>query len=1088
MRHGFRSGTRILRLVATAGTLALAATSSGTHPVLRALLAGDGETVVATISDEGIVTRMETGGARPPNPLRHAPDEVLVRLKHGLSPEAQQRALTQVPSRVVRRFASVERLYHLKLAPGISSGEAIATLHRDRDVLYAEPNFIVQTLAVPNDPSFSAQWALRNTGQTGGTPGADIGAVEAWDVTNGSPDIAVAVIDTGVDYTHPDLAANVFRNPDDCDGNGRDDDGNGWADDCRGIDTVNGDSEPMDDHNHGTHVSGIIGAVGNNAVGVSGVTQRITIVPCKAINAAGFGTDADAIACLDYVAALKDRGLDIVATNNSWGGGLYSQALADAISSQQQRGILFVAAAGNDSRDNTTLRTYPCSYYLPSVLCVAATTSRDERAWFSNYGPTSVHLAAPGDDVLSTTPGNGYERFSGTSMAAPHVSAVMALVHTQWPDRDWRFVKNIVLASGEPLPSLVETVTRRRLSARGALTCTGATVSGRLRPAAATTSTGLVPLEVAALNVTCGEPAGDVTVTVGGSTTDAIMLSDDGVGRDQLAGDGIYTATWTPPFTGTFSLSFPDGRVITVEADAKLKPGFPIEAFQTAGSYHAGPAIHTLVGNIDADPGLEILATSLANGPLNAWKGDGTVMPGWPVFDARGAVYGALGELSSHWPGLEVFTTHLGPDPDLFARTGLGSALHGWPLRSANYVASPPTLADVDGDGTDEIFVEEEDSALHGYRVDARPVPGWPTRTLLGGQDRHTAAVSDLDGDGRKEIITVSGSTSDGAYLLAYHDDGAPVAGFPVRFDGYTDTFPAVADVDGDGRLDIVLAARLGTGVAILVFSSDGQLERTIPATGDLFYGSAPALGDLDGDRIPEIVLQTNTAVNVWKGDGAPLTGWPLEYGDSHTFLNNAAPVVGDLDGDGRPEVVVLSLSSSQGDDVVVLHGDGSFVAGFPRKMPGLGMGAVPAIGDLDLDGRNELIVTSDFWNGRSGYYDKVWAFDLGGAANFGPIPWGQFMGGPRHQGVLPSPPTLYELSVLKAGTGTGVVTSDPQGIACGSDCSESFAKNTTVSLSAVAAASSVFQGWDGPCPVKSATCTFVLKKNTKLTAKFARR
>ena len=201
---------------------------------------------------------------------------------------------------------------------------------------------------------------FNNTGQTGFPVDADIDAPEAWDITTGSNDVVVAVIDTGVDYNHQDLAANIFQNTADCNNNGVDDDGNGHIDDCHGIDAVNGDSDPMDDHGHGTHVAGIIGAVGNNGIGVAGVAWNVKILPCKFLDATGSGFLSDAIACLDYVAAMKDRGVNIVATNNSWGGGSFSQALSDAIDAQMQRGILFVAAAGNDGLEGSP-KNYPAA-------------------------------------------------------------------------------------------------------------------------------------------------------------------------------------------------------------------------------------------------------------------------------------------------------------------------------------------------------------------------------------------------------------------------------------------------------------------------------------------------------------------------------------------------------------------------------------------------------------------------------------------------------------------------------------------------------------------------------------------------------
>ena len=245
--------------------------------------------------------------------------------------------------------------------------------------------------------------------------------------------------------------------------------------------------------------------------------------------------------------------------------------------------------------------------------------------------------------------------------------------------------------------------------------------------------------------------------------------------------------------------------------DPDLEPNFPVQTYERGGSYHAGAAIHALVGNIDDDPTLEILVTALTAGPLYAWNADGSPQPGWPV-QAHGAAYPALGQLSASFSGLEVFSGHFGTPAPLVAYNGAGAILPGWPRTSANYVATPPSLADVNGDGLDEIFIEEEISYLHGYTADGYVLPGWPARCNLAGQDLHTPAIGDLDGDGELEIVSATGSTSAGVLLCAFHHDGTDVAGFPVWISspdrGYTDTFAAIGDVDGDGAQEIVVVTQ----------------------------------------------------------------------------------------------------------------------------------------------------------------------------------------------------------------------------------------------------------------------------------------
>ena len=335
---------------------------------------------------------------------RHAPDTILVRFKTvaPLWARAQAHALTGAS--VHRSFTLVEGLQVVRVPRGMTVKDAIERYQRDPAVLYAEPNWIVDHQASPNDPRFAEMWGLNNTGQSGGRVDADIDAVEAWNLTTGSSNVVVAVIDSGVDWTHPDLSANMFRNTLDCNSNGVDDVGNGHIDDCVGIDTANNDSNPADDNNHGTHVAGTIGAVGANGVGVTGVNWTVRVMACKFLAATGSGSVADAIDCLEYIKLMKDRGVDVVATSNSWGGGGFSQSLFDAIDAHLQRGILFIAAAGNNASNNDATPFYPAGYFLPNVISVAATTRTDALASFSNFGRQTVELGAPGASLLSTTP------------------------------------------------------------------------------------------------------------------------------------------------------------------------------------------------------------------------------------------------------------------------------------------------------------------------------------------------------------------------------------------------------------------------------------------------------------------------------------------------------------------------------------------------------------------------------------------------------------------------------------------------------------------------------------------------------------
>jgi len=412
---------------------------------------------------------------------KYEPGQVLVRFRSGVSKKAMDAAHTAVFGQVTKTFNSVTGLQLVRLSAGLSIRDAIHKYRQNPNVLYAEPNFIVHAFNVPNDPLFPQMWDLQNTGQEGGMAGADIHATQAWNITKGSSSVIVAIIDTGIDFNHQDLAANVWSNPSTFSGTI-----NGATVSCaagtHGFNAIAQTCDPLDDNGHGSHVSGTIGAVGNNGVGVVGVNWTVQLMACKFLDQNGNGNTSDAITCLDFVKAMKDSGQNVIATNNSWGGADFSQALSDAVAAQMNDGVLFVAAAGNDTSDNDLLPVFPASLDLPNVISVAATTRLDLLAGFSDVGQHSVHLGAPGQEILSTTPNNTYSVFSGTSMATPHVTGVAALLAAQDPTRDWRAIKNLILAGGDVIPALNQTISGRRLDAFGSMNCANTVIESRLQP------------------------------------------------------------------------------------------------------------------------------------------------------------------------------------------------------------------------------------------------------------------------------------------------------------------------------------------------------------------------------------------------------------------------------------------------------------------------------------------------------------------------------------------------------------------------------------------------------------------------------
>jgi len=329
----------------------------------------------------------------------YVPGELLVKYRPSIRAAATEFYRTQWGISTLRTFRTIGA-QHLKLPKELTVEEALEIYKNDPDVEYAEPNYYRYITATPNDTNFGRLWGLHNTGQnvngTSGTADADIDAPEAWDITTGSSDVVVAVIDSGADYNHPDLSANIWTNPDEIAGNGIDDDGNGYIDDIRGWDFVDDDNDPVDSNNHGTHVAGTIAAVGNNSTGVTGVCWTAKIMVLRFLNAFGSGTTANSISAIEYANA---KGAHVI--NNSWGGGGFSQALKDAIDASS---ALVVCAAGNDGTDNAGTPHYPASYISTNIIAVAATDQNDNLASFSNYGATSVDVAAPGTNIYSSRP------------------------------------------------------------------------------------------------------------------------------------------------------------------------------------------------------------------------------------------------------------------------------------------------------------------------------------------------------------------------------------------------------------------------------------------------------------------------------------------------------------------------------------------------------------------------------------------------------------------------------------------------------------------------------------------------------------
>ncbi len=481
-------------------------------------------------------------------PARSADDRVVVRVKAGRNLNTLHRQLGTRGRKLLRRAARgrAPDLEVIELPRGRRE-EVLAALRASGLVEYAEPDYRMKALIEPNDFRFydGSQWNLKNTGVYGGTVGADIDAPDAWDLRNSAAGVIVAVVDTGVRLTHEDLRGNLWTNAGEAGTdtagrnkatNGVDDDGDGYIDDVHGINAINQSGNPDDDYGHGTHVAGIIGATGNNRVGIAGVAWRVQLMALKALDATGEGTISDAIECLDYARA---HGAKVV--NASWGSYQFtSQALRDAIANLRDAEIIFVAACGNSSSDNDVNPLFPASYEFDNIVAVAASTRTDNASSFTNWGRTTVDLAAPGS-VFSTWKGadNDYRHYEGTSMAAPHVAGAAALIWALNPALTYRQVIAAILANTDTLPDFA-----------------GKTVTGgRLNLALALSAVVLLPAETVPPLVSMSRPRLASTVRGTGVTVAATASDNVGVESVQFTLDGqkLGPAITVAPYTYTWN-------------------------------------------------------------------------------------------------------------------------------------------------------------------------------------------------------------------------------------------------------------------------------------------------------------------------------------------------------------------------------------------------------------------------------------------------------------------------------------------------------------------------------------------------------
>ena len=495
----------------------------------------------------------------------------------------------------VRQRYRLNQVHHLGgdgivrvVSPDKSAADLVAELSADSDVLYAEPNYILHAIAVPNDPGFNLLWGLQNTGQNGGAPGADIEAVSAWDISTGSRLNVVGVVDTGIDATHPDLVSNLWSAP----GAFTISFGPRQSVTCpagsHGFDAIKSTCTPTDQNGHGTHVSGTIGAAGNNSAGVTGVNWQASIMALRFLDSKGSGTTAGAIAAIEFAIQAKIKGVaNVRVLSNSWGGGGFSQSLLDEINRANANDILFVVAAGNSAANLDGSTSFPAGYRSPNVVVVAATDANDALATFSSYGASTVDLGAPGVNIASTWPGNQYAYLSGTSMATPHVSGAAALLLAACT-LNTAGLRSALVNNAEAIPALQnKTITGGRLN-----------VNRAIRACSSGTPTPGFSLTVS--------PASQ-TVTAGSSGTSAVTVAASGgfSGNVSLSAIGLpagVTASFSPNPVGPAGPS-----TMTLTASATAPAG--ATTFSVRGVSGALSATTSVTVTVKAAPSFSLSAS-----------------------------------------------------------------------------------------------------------------------------------------------------------------------------------------------------------------------------------------------------------------------------------------------------------------------------------------------------------------------------------------------------------------------------------------------------------------------------------------------
>ena len=895
---------------------------------------------------------------------------------------------------IVKEIPDLTNIYILEFPKDADILTIAKEYQKDSNVEYAEPNYIKYTCIVPNDPYYSQQWAHQN-----------MQSEQAWDIETGDPSVVIAIIDTGVDWNHPDLTANIWSNTDEIGGNWIDDDGNGYIDDVRGWDFVNSDSDPVDDNGHGTHCSGIAAAETDNGVGVAGVCWNCAIMPLKGLNEAGSGASSDLAIGIQYAA---DNGADIISM--SWGSYSYSNLIKDVIGYAYVQGVVLVGAAGND---NTISKCYPASY--DNVIAVSATDSNDDKASFSNYG-SWIDIAAPGVSIYSTMPTyqvylntqygipQNYSDLSGTSMSCPFVAGLAGLIlsKTNFSQEEVRTILrstidnispnkyigigrinayNAILRSSTPIANLNSSLDDATVG--GTINITGTAKGSTFMNYSVYYGEGVYPTNWMEISNSSSQ------------VNDSILVSWD----TNSVNDGTYTIRLVIyDMTGLIS---EDRIVLTVDNVYLLYP-LNNDIFRAGDTIAINGTILGDIQNYTIEYGFGYNPTEWFTNGINLTNNGQE-----PIVNGTLATWNTNSITEANFYTIRLTANYIAKQNYAFIRTVYldPSLKEGWPKRIDYYFYedSPSFFTTSDfctiGPAVNQIN-EQNESIITIRKEDLFQIYNFIYESYYYWGGNLEPVVSDIDRDGYDEIIIYKGGEP--PRIFVYRQDGSLYWSADVGTTGVAGGnlhIPLVGDINNDG-FDEIIAYNFKEddmyNSELFAFKYDGAILEGWPVIVPKDYHPTMLMADLNLDGTKEIVIKGNDAWNetmiIVNNSGGIVSQWYLPnvgWGASIA----STPAIGNFDDDPELEIVAASPAEGAGgiwedgnfvgwNNTGVIHVynmDGSGVDGWPIYTDGA-IFSSPAVGDIDNNGELEIVVGLMFAGSAPNYsYGGVYAFDKNG-------------------------------------------------------------------------------------------------------------